>query len=115
MYSISDYSVNYFLRNASHIYACIHPNPNFMIWPKRPPLAFSVAETSVAEMSGPKRPRPKCPWPKCPTFVHFMYQVSSISKLFILISFRTDNFGGKIGYLSFNLFFKSSLQPMLAI
>ena len=22
-----------------------------MIWPKRPPLAFSVAETSVAEMS----------------------------------------------------------------
>ena len=39
-----------------------------MIWPKRPPLAFSVAETSVAEMSGPKRPRPKCPWPKCPTF-----------------------------------------------
>ena len=39
-----------------------------MIWPKRPLLAFSVAETSVAEMSGPKRPRPKCPWPKCPTF-----------------------------------------------
>ena len=41
-----------------------------MIWPKHPPLAFSVAETSVAEMSGPKRPRPKCPWPKCPTFVY---------------------------------------------
>ena len=39
-------------------------NPKFIIWPKRPPLAFSVAETSVAEMSGPK-----CPWPKCPTFV----------------------------------------------
>ena len=39
-----------------------------MIWPKRPPLAFSLAEASVAEMSGPKRPRPKCPWPKCPTF-----------------------------------------------
>ena len=39
-----------------------------MIWPKRPPLAFTLAETSVAEMSGPKRPRPKCPWPKCPTF-----------------------------------------------
>ena len=68
MYSIQDYSVNYFLRNASHIYACTHPNPKLMIWPKRPPLAFFVAETSVAEMSGPKRPRPKCPWPKCPTF-----------------------------------------------
>ena len=34
---------------------------NLWFWPKRPPLAFSVAETSVAEMSGPKRPRPKCP------------------------------------------------------
>ena len=44
------------------------PNPKFMIWPKRPPLAFCVAKMSVAEMSGPKRPRPKCPWPKCPTF-----------------------------------------------
>ena len=40
-----------------------------MIWPKRPPLAICVAETSVAKMSMPKRPRPKCPWPKCPTFV----------------------------------------------
>ena len=45
------------------------PTHNLWIWPKRPPLAFSLAETSVAEMSGPKRPRPKCPWPKCPTFV----------------------------------------------
>ena len=44
------------------------PTHNFRFWPKRPPLAFSVAETSMAEMSGPKRPRPKCPWPKCPTF-----------------------------------------------
>ena len=34
---------------------------NLWLRPKRPPLAFSVAETSVAEMSGPKRPRPKCP------------------------------------------------------
>ena len=58
-----------YIRNASHIYACTHPNPKLIIWPKRPPSAFSVAETSVAEMSGPKRPRPKCPWPKCPTFV----------------------------------------------
>ena len=31
MYSISDYSVNYFLRNASHIYACTYPNPQFMV------------------------------------------------------------------------------------
>ena len=31
-------------------------------------------------------------------YVHFMYQVSSISKLFALISFRTDNFGGTIGF-----------------
>ena len=65
MYCIYGYSV----RNASHIYACTHPNPKFMIWPKRPPLAFSVAEMSVAEMSGPKRPRQKCLWPKCPTFL----------------------------------------------
>ena len=42
---------------------------NLRFWPKRPPLAFSVAETSVAEMSGPKRPGPKCLWPKCPTFL----------------------------------------------
>ena len=34
---------------------------NLWLWLKRPPLAFSVAETSVAEMSGPKCPRPKCP------------------------------------------------------
>ena len=45
------------------------PTHNLWFWPKRPPLPFSVAETSVAEMSGPKRPRPKCPWPKCPTFI----------------------------------------------
>ena len=30
-------------------------------------------------------------------YVYFMYQVSNISKLLTLISFRTDNFGGKIG------------------
>ena len=29
------------------------PTHNLWLWPKRPPLAFSVAE-----MSGPKRPRP---------------------------------------------------------
>ena len=48
-------------------------------------------------------------------YVHFMYQVSSISKLLTLISFRTDNFGGKIGCISFYLFFISSLQPKFAI
>ena len=48
------------------------PTHNLWFWPKRPPLAFSMAEMSVAEMSGPKRPRPKCPWPKCPTF--FLYR-----------------------------------------
>ena len=47
----------------------INTHPHLWFWPKRPPLAFSVAETSVAEMSGPKHPRPKCPWPKCPTFI----------------------------------------------
>ena len=48
---------------------CMHTSqtPNLWFWPKRPPSAFSVAETSVAEMSRPKRPRPKCPWPKCPS------------------------------------------------
>ena len=30
-------------------------------------------------------------------YVYCMYQVSNISKLLTLISFRTDNFGGKIG------------------
>ena len=44
------------------------PTHNLWFWPKRPPLAFCLAETSVAEMSGPIRPWPKCPWPKCPTF-----------------------------------------------
>ena len=48
-------------------------------------------------------------------YVYFMYQVSSISKLLTLISFRTDNFGGKIGSVSFYLFFISSLQPKFAI
>ena len=37
-------------------------------------------------------------------YVYFMYQVSSMSKLLTLISFRTDNFGGKIGSLSFTSF-----------
>ena len=48
---------------------CMHTSltQNLWLWPKRPPSAFSVAETSVAEMSRPKRPRPKCPWPKCPS------------------------------------------------
>ena len=48
-------------------------------------------------------------------YAYFMYQVSSISKLLTLISFRTDNFGGKIGSLSFYLFFITSLQPKFAI
>ena len=50
---------------------CMHTSQtqNLWLWPKRPPSAFSVAETSVAEMSRPKRPRPKCPLPKCPSTV----------------------------------------------
>ena len=44
------------------------PTHNLWFWPKQPPLAFSVTETSVVEMSWQKRPRPKCPRPKCPTF-----------------------------------------------
>ena len=44
-----------------------------MLWPKRPPLAFYVAEMSVAEMSWPKCPWPKRPWPKYPTFVFNIY------------------------------------------
>ena len=48
-------------------------------------------------------------------YVHFMYQVSSKSKFLTVISFRTDNFGGKIGCLSFYLFYISSLQPKFAI
>ena len=41
---------------------------NLWLWPKRPPLAFYMAEMSVAEMSWPKCPWPKRPWPKYPTF-----------------------------------------------
>ena len=68
MYSIILFSQIFPKKCITHI--CMHtpPTHNLWFWPKRPPLAFSVAETSVAEMSGPKRPRPKCPWPKCPTF-----------------------------------------------
>ena len=55
------------------------PTHNLWLWPKRPPLAFPVAETSVAEMSGPKRPRPKCPWPKCPTFIFQYYVTHDVS------------------------------------
>ena len=40
---------------------------NFWLWPKRPPLAFYMAEMSVAEMSWPKCPWPKREWPKYPT------------------------------------------------
>ena len=56
-----------------HTFMHAHP-PTLYLWflPKRPPLAFSVAETSVAEMSGPKRPRPKFPWPICPIFGDIM-------------------------------------------
>ena len=55
--------------------------------------------------------------------MYFMYQVSSISKLLMLLSFITNNFGGieytdvelKVGNLSFCLFFISFLQPKIAI
>ena len=53
----------------THLCMHISQTQNLWLWPKCPPLAFSVAEMSVAEMSGPKRPRPKCPWPKCPSTV----------------------------------------------
>ena len=56
------------------------PTHNLWFWPKRPPLAFSVAETSVAEMSGPKRPRPKCPWPKCPTLPESVCSTEKVLK-----------------------------------
>ena len=49
-----------------HTHTPIH---NLRLWPKCPPLAFSMAEMSVAEMSGPKRPGRKCRRLKCPTFV----------------------------------------------
>ena len=44
---------------------------NLWLWPKRPPLTFSMAEMSEAEMSWPKCPWPKRPWPKYPTF-HYL-------------------------------------------
>ena len=71
------------LSNASHIHAGTHApwhrhnhqpintytqKKLLWLWPKHPPLAFSVAEISVAEMSWPKCPWPKCPWSKYPTF-----------------------------------------------
>ena len=66
------------------------PTNNLWLWPKRPPLAFSVAETSVAEMSGPKRPRPKCPWPKCPTFVSANMHLYTLEKN-VLIKMNANN------------------------
>ena len=57
---------------------------NLCFWPKRPPLAFSVAETSVAEMS-----RPKCPWPKCPSTGEI---IMSIHKIMILLNEKKDNY-----------------------
>ena len=52
-----------------HLYINTSQTQNLWLWPKRPPSAFSVAETSVAEMSRPKCPWPKCPWLKCPSIV----------------------------------------------
>ena len=45
---------------------CMHTSQtqDSWLWPKCPPLAFSVAKMSLAEMSRPKRPRPKCQWTK---------------------------------------------------
>ena len=66
MYSIKDLEVNYFLRYASHIYACTHPSPQFMVMVETSTFGIfhgqnvrsrnvraemSVAEMSVAEMS----------------------------------------------------------------
>ena len=61
MYSIEDYSVNYFLRNASHIYACTHPSPQFIVLAETSTFGIfrgrnfkaktPLAEMSVAEMS----------------------------------------------------------------
>ena len=61
---------------------------NLWFWLKRPPLAFSVAETPLAEMSGRKRPRLKCPWPKCPTFKLLNLCSAQIIKKNYIIGFK---------------------------
>ena len=61
---------------------------NLWLWPKRPPLAFLMAEMSVAEMSWPKCPWPKRPWPKYPTFIScaFDFAIRTVQSLFYLNS-----------------------------
>ena len=83
MYSIRFFRQLFPRKCVTHLYMHTPQPTNLRFWPKRPPLAFSMAETSVAEMSGPKRPRPKCPWPKCPTFEFrpnccFMFRVTCL-------------------------------------
>ena len=75
---------------------CMHTfqTQNLWFWPKRPPSAFSmaetsVAETSVAEISRPKRPRPKCPWPKCPSTCTREVTMSSTTVSINVLKFRT--------------------------
>ena len=63
-----------------------------MIWSKRPPLAFSMAETSVAEMTGSE-----CPWPKCPTF-DFFRECAINDDLSPVANYGLDiNLGGLLG------------------
>ena len=52
---VYDYSDNYVLRNASHIYACTHPDPQFMVMAET--STFGIfrgwnvrAETSLAKI-----------------------------------------------------------------
>ena len=71
MYSIYKIIQSIISKEMHHLFMHAHtPTHNLWLWPKRPPLAFSVAETSMVEMSRPKRHRPKCP-----TFIRFMWRL----------------------------------------
>ena len=103
----------------THICMQTSQTQKLRFWPKRPPSAFSVAETSVAEMSGPKRPRPKCPWPKCPSTIlyirtpfsgildpHLKKHIGKHERGFLELRNKTS----KIAFLAVSKF--ARLQPM---
>ena len=70
-----------------HTFMHVHtPTNNLWLWPKRPPLAFSVAEMSVAEMYGPKRSRLK-----------LRYHLADVTLLKGLDEMRSFHFAGMCG------------------
>ena len=94
---------------------CTQKYINLWLWPKRPPLAFYMAEMSVAEMSWPKCSWPKRPWPKYPTFnriTHFINHKILVTNKFLyqikMIDSPDCSFCGNNEELIEHLFWKCS-------